>query len=254
MPEQRLNSALERKMWSALSNRFLKKLAIETEYELESIVGTTEELVPDSALETFRVCGPSDTQELAHLLLNVHHRLFVKLLIFKTKTVPEPLFTASVLAGAMTANPSFNKHFIWPCVLCFGRRRVLTELLRICQTGTNTQKAGAAEATYWATTSRNDLSWGPAGVEWNSSENADESVSDLMDELASWAVGEFVCNANIDVQRSLVSYLPRALRFSPEAAQIAIKIALNHPDDFIRSRTKVDLGQSNVYPMKPKPV
>ncbi len=55
-----------------------------------------------------------------------------------------------LLAGVHTRNPSFNKHFVFPCVLIHGRRRVVAELIDIAVRGGDAEKAGVGGALYWA--------------------------------------------------------------------------------------------------------
>src|SRR2546429_73912 len=70
--------------------------------------------------------------------------------VFKFQPVPRRLFRPMLWAGVLERNPSYNRVFIEPCVRSLGGRRVLEELLRYLESGTDEEKAGAASALYWA--------------------------------------------------------------------------------------------------------
>ena len=70
--------------------------------------------------------------------------------VFKFQTLPKRLFGPMLRAGVLERNPSLNRVFIEPCVRSLGGRRVLEELLRYLDSGTDAEKAGAASALYWA--------------------------------------------------------------------------------------------------------
>jgi hypothetical protein len=239
--------------WLTFSERFLADHGLKTVASVECRVGPLEGLVPAPVLDAFRACGPGDAEALRTLLRHPLHRLLGKLLIFATETVPEPLFEDTVHAGVMTGNPSFNKHFIVPCAIVYGRRRVLRSLLDVFVQGTDREKYGVAGALYWCSFPREHMHWphwkrrgahGPA---------PDEPIDDLLRTFEDHALEEFVRNPALDVRRALVSALPGAARRAPTLGAQAIAIAREHPDDYVRRRVLCDLGESTLIPCKPLP-
>lgn len=208
-------------------------------------------LLTEEDHEAFRKCTEADAPNFWQLVEHPHHRHTVKLLVFATRDVPEWLVGPMLLAACQTTDPSFNRHFVAPCVLRFGRRRVVSELMRIAQGGSNRIKVGAANAMYWGAIKERE-SWWPPGARLHRSLEArpDESIDDLLGSFETWAVNEFLTTQSVELQRSLVHYISsERVRMCPEA-KIAIEQARVHPDGYIRARLQVDLGESNLFPCR----
>lgn len=235
--------------WLTFSERFLDAHHLGSVASAECRVGPLEGIAPGEALEAFMACGPTDAHELRGLLRHPRHRLLVKLLILATKTVPEPLFEDTVRAGALTNNPSFNKHFIFPCAISHGRRRVAECLLEVFEHGTDRERRGAAGAMYWCSVPREHMYWPHEGGRERPS--PDEPIDDLIQLFEDAALQEFLHNPALDVCRALVSWLPNAARRAPALGARAIAAAREHPDEYIRQRVLCDLGESDLIPCKP---
>ncbi|MDO9022286.1 MAG: hypothetical protein Q8S73_31505 [Deltaproteobacteria bacterium] len=173
----------------------------------------------------------------------------MKLLIFATKTVPEPLFEDTVRAGVLTSNVSFNKHFIFPCAILYGRRRVAESLLGIFMHGTDREKCGTSGAVYWCSIPRQEMYWPHDGGRERGS--ADGSIDDLLQLFEDAALEEFLHNPALDVRRALVPWVVSAARRTPELGARAIAIAQEHVDEYIRQRVLCDLGESELIPCLP---
>ncbi len=238
--------------WLTFSKRFLADHRLDTVASVECRVGPLEGLVPVTALDAFRACGPEDAQELRGLLRDPRHRLLVKLLILATETVPEPLFEDAVHAGVMTDNPSFNKHFIFPCAIVCGRRRVVRSLLDVFARGTDREKYGVAGTLDWCSIPREHMYW-PHRAGGAPRPTQDDPIDDLIQTFEDCALVEFVENPALDVRRALVSALPGAARRAPALGAQAITIAREHPDEYVRQRVLCDLGEGTLLPCKPLP-
>jgi hypothetical protein len=159
-------------------------------------------------------------------------------LVFKFQPVPKRLVPSMLLAGVLTKNLSFNRWFIEPCVRSFGSRRVLEELLRYFDSGTNVEKAGAASAFYWV-----------GGNPRN------EELDDVILSIRCRMLREFVDNADLQVRRRIIPMLTLKSKDYPEEYRslvpIAVDIARSHPDEYIRHR--VESGWSwRIRPRKNK--
>jgi hypothetical protein len=238
--------------WLTFSERFLADHRLDTVASVECRVGPLEGLVPAPALDAFRACAPEDAEDLRVLLRDPRHRLLVKLLIFVTEAVPEPLLEDAVRAGVMTNNPSFNKHFIFPCAIVYGRRAVVRSLLDVFTRGTDREKYGVAGALYWCSMPREHMYW-PHEDGGARRPAQDDPIDDLIRTFEDRALEEFVENPALDVRRALVSALPGAARRAPALGAQAIAIAREHPDAYVRRRVLCDLGESPLFPCKPLP-
>jgi hypothetical protein len=177
---------------------------------------------------------------------------------------PEPVFDALMRAIVHDPNPSFNRQLIDPAMAAAGRRAVQVALLGMLATGTNSEKAGAARAWYWA----NAYSGTPGLKEWRARFVGNGGISvelkkELADLQASWqkarqreavtvadlrarwreaALREFVSNEDLDVRRCILPGLSLKPADYPDdlkhLAATAIRIARTHPDEYIRHRVE----------------
>ncbi|MFJ2581667.1 hypothetical protein [Kitasatospora aureofaciens] len=150
--------------------------------------------------------------------------------------LPEEYFEALLAAAVYDPNPSFNRRLVEPALAAFGRRRVRTALLAWLQTGTDTERAGAARAWYWTALSVGD-NWTAIG--------ADDGAS-VRDAWHAAALREFVTNEDLDVRRSILPGLPLVPRAYPAElhplVERAVEIARTHPDEYIRQRAETQVG------------
>jgi hypothetical protein len=158
--------------------------------------------------------------------------------------LPDTLLPLLMRVAVYEADPSFNRSFIDPCLHAYGARRVQEALLGYLGTGTNSEKAGAARACYWA-----QRPLPPSQRRARSAEDRhDEDLAELRTILATTMLQEFVANEDVDVRRSLIPQLSfDALqypdRYKPLIAT-AIAIARDHPDDYIRHRVEIQIRQA----------
>lgn len=195
-------------------------------------------------------CTAATTQTLTTLLEDPRHRHAVHSLVVAARCVPDPLLRPMLLAAARTLNPSANRKFVEPCILAFGRRRVVSTLLSIAANESSGVRAGAVNALYWAWAARESLSW-PGEEAAPAPFPPDEPVEDLRAEFMAWAVREFVVSADLDVRRALASTLIPARRYEPELAERAIAMARGDSDPYVRQRIAADLGESRLLPCLP---
>jgi hypothetical protein len=151
--------------------------------------------------------------------------------IFDLRSVPEWLFSSMLLAGVFEPNPSLNRRFIEPCVRSFGARRVLEELLRHLETGTDIEKAGAASALYWVNANPKK-----------------EELGDVHQRIRCQLLREFIDNADIEVRRNIIPGLDLEPKLYPEEYRALVPIAVeiarsapDHPDEYIRHRVEIQL-------------
>lgn len=239
--------------WLPLSEHFLATHHLQSATSIEARVGPLAGLAPPAVLDAFRACAPADAVELRRLLADRRHRLIVKLLILATETVPEPLFEDTVRAGVLTDNPSFNKHFLFPCAIVHGRRRVMDILLELLDHGTDREKHGSAGALYWCSMRREHMYWPHHDGRPESRPAPDAPIDDLLRRFEDRALEEFFRNPALDVRRALVHHLPAAARRAPALGAQAIAVAREHSDDYVRQRILVDLAESALIPCKPLP-
>jgi hypothetical protein len=193
-----------------------------------------------------------DIQWLSDCLASEPQKWFTAFLLSRVRQVPESLYMPMIMAGIDETNPSFNRQFIEPCIVAFGHRRVNTTLLDVFEIGTDARKAGVASALYWA------------GVRVALSADAREIEAKLLAEMQDvWVrkhrllLMEFVRNPDLQVRRRIIPKLNlEPSSYSPELqvfVQEAIRIAREHPDDYIRHRVEIQLGTSTGAIFKPLP-
>lgn len=237
--------------WQNLCEQIMRADAFAAKYP-DSFVGPVEGLPLPEELAAFQVCSPIDAAELRKLLQDKQRRVVVKLLIFASRVVPDPIFSDVVRAGVATENPSLNRLFIEPCCITHGRRRVLVELLEICKHGSSSEKRGAVDASYWAAMPCEARRW-PYDEMRSEGGGEDDVIDDLMENFSDWAVREFVSNSDLDLRRSLVSRITWAKARHPALVAEATAIARSHSDEYIRHRIRTDLGESRLFPCLPPP-
>lgn len=184
-----------------------------------------------------------DKQWLAEALADNQRKWFVLFVVKVWGSVPKALYGAMIRAAVYEVDPSVNRYFVEPCLHSYGNRRVVESLLKYAETGSDFEKAGAANALYWA------------GLPSRYPGADKDEIADLSLRRRCLYLREFAANESVDVRRSIIPSLkledaayPEELR--PLVAE-AIRIARSHPDDYIRQRVEVQLGTQAVIPPLP---
>jgi hypothetical protein len=190
--------------------------------------------------------------------LNDDDRKWFVARIFAKAPVPERLFQPFIRAAISEPNPSLNRNFVEPCIAAFGHRRVNEALLDMVQHGTDFEIAGAVAALYWANMAVRYVGDVPKYTLDHAtpeSRRAYLQLQDVWQRRRSLFLRTFVTNDAVQVRREIIPQLeldehlyPDELK--PMVAQ-AIDIARHHPDDYIRHRVEVQLGNEKL--LKPLP-
>jgi hypothetical protein len=199
-----------------------------------------------------------DWSKLENALADNEVKWFVAAVLSKAP-LPKRLLKAMLRAAVYEVNPSFNRNFVEPCIASFGHRVVNEALLDYVENGSDFEKAGAANALYWAGM---PLSFVGKTRKYTVENATPESRAAYLELKDVWLrrrflfLREFVANENVDVRRSIIPELnldetvyPDDLK--PLVAQ-AIEIARNHHDDYIRHRVEVQLGNERVFKALPR--
>lgn len=159
-------------------------------------------------------------------------------------TAAVPLFKPLLRAAVYETNPSHNRIFVEPCVRCVGWQMTTQGLLGFLASGTDFEKAGAVNALYWSVGYSNprarrsllkDAVPDPA-------ESEGETPGETIGRLRAMMLEEFVRNPDIHVRRSISTRLRKPDEYPPHLrtlAEEARRIALEHPDEFIRGRAEI---------------
>lgn len=151
--------------------------------------------------------------------------------------VPRRMIDAMLRAAVEERNPSFNRKFIEPCARAYGRRAVVERLLVYLERGTNSEKAGAANALYWA------------------SMFGEDDLGDLRAVEKATLLRIFIDVDDLDVRRAIIGKLPLRTKDHPSEAHAdvakAIEIARSSGDAYLEHRVEIQLGSGG--PFKPLP-
>lgn len=165
---------------------------------------------------------------------------FIATLLEFAHGLPETFFPPLIRAAVYETNPSLNRYFVEPAVREFGTERVAEQLLQMLKSGTNFEKGGAANAIYWVR----------AG-----SGRDTAPLSDIWQRIRDQLLAEFASNDDTQVRRCIIAKLSMKERdYSPgvrDLINVAIEIARNHPDDYIRHRIEVQLGNESLLRLLP---
>jgi len=150
--------------------------------------------------------------------------------LFNIGILPNFLFKDMLMAGVLERNPSANRAFIEVCIKHRGLKSVLELLIHYIKYGSNTEKAGAIQARYWAT--NNYLN---------------EDIDGLKLQFKSLVLDEFLQNEDVSVRTNIVSFLELEAypKFMHEKFFKAAKIARTHENEYIRHLIALQLGDEN---------
>jgi hypothetical protein len=218
--------------------------------------GKTPKPVEPSPRAVDRLTRPTDadTSWLSEALRQgteppIGRKWFVAQLFRRSSSFAEVFLVPMLDAGIDEVDPSWNRYFIEPCMNAFGPRRVNEYLLDVLESGTDSRKAGAASALYWAHV---PLVF-PGGalshdIEFATPESRAEleSLQDVWERKHCLLLETFVANSSLDVRRSIIPGLDLDPLAYPEShrplVSQAIELARHHEDDYIRHRVEVQLG------------
>jgi hypothetical protein len=162
--------------------------------------------------------------------------------------VHEDLFLPMIRAAIYEIDPSFNQYFVKPCIRTYGHRRVNEALLEFFEKGSDFEKAGAANALYWARLGFAFQGRVPAYTrEYATPESvaAYDALADIWVRRGCLFLETFVENQDLHVRRSIIPALRLDVSHYPDElgplVATAIHIARNHEDEYIRHRVEVQL-------------
>jgi hypothetical protein len=163
-------------------------------------------------------------------------------LVAATPRLPESWFGALMSTLVVDPDVSSNRQFIEPAVTAYGRRRVLETLLRYLTTGSAYERAGAANAWYWAEVPVD------YGDDWTPTPRSAAEYFALADLRARWheaLLREYVTTDDTEVRHSLLPALPLHPDAHPaesrELVDVAVRIASTSADEYQRHRVRLQV-------------
>jgi hypothetical protein len=203
--------------------------------------------IRDDILPHTSVFTSQDSDWFIRALDDAQKKWFVALVFDVTPRLPDDVFEPLLRAGVHERNPSLNRWFIEPCLKSFGTGPVIRALLDILEGDSNSEKAGAANALYWA----NVLPYHDNSGHHRLDKEPGDEFKSILVRQRNLVLQEFILNPDIHVRRSLVSRLNLDSQVYPDhlkpLVEEAITIARNHSDDYIRHRIEVELGNVQVF-------
>jgi hypothetical protein len=219
-------------------------------------LGGREEAVHEARL-LLRHADRSVWQWMSEALEHEQPRWFVAA-VFRTSPVPKHLFEPLLMAAVNADNPSFNNQFVEPCIRSFGHRAVNEFLLALVEGNDNALITGAVAALYWAKIPLRFSGDVPAYTLQHATPESQQEylkLTDVWRRKAEAYLRIFVTNEDLDVRRQIIPQLRLDESAYPDHlkpfVQRAIDIARSHPDEYIRHRVEVQLG--NVSLLRPIP-
>jgi hypothetical protein len=191
----------------------------------------------------------SDVDWLTGALTDSNGKWFVEFVLrHSPRLVAAPLFHPLIQAAVYERNPSSNRAFVEPCVRSTGWQRTAQALLVYVRDGTDFEKTGAVNALYhvFHYASSPDLYLEDRVPDPAESEGESPAATGARAHRV--LLEEFVRNPDVDVRRSIVTWLRDASDYPPDLqgpAQEARRIALSHPDEYIRERAKIKWGNQH---------
>jgi len=190
-----------------------------------------------------------DLEWLVAALSNAERKWFVARALARGRQMPRGLFAPMIRAAVYEVNPSLNRQFIEPCIWAFGPRPVNEALLDYLVGGTDFEKAGAVNALYWASSPLMGMREAPDLCEQY------EGLGDIRLRKRALLLREFMGNSSVEVRRSIIAQLPFERELFPADCwpllPQAIRIAREHPDDYIRHRVEIQLGSGGLLDALP---
>jgi len=216
-----------------------------------------------AAVERLQQASRNDLEWLLRALPDEQRKWFVADVARRAEFLPNEICEPMLDAAIDELDPSLNRRFVEPCTRAFGPRRVNEYLLAVLESGDDHHKTGAVSALYWARVLISYAVSSPAGSRgqlkpedaYQESLAAYLALSDLWERKRKLFLETFVSNESLDLRRNLIPSLNLDLGAYPDSHKPlvvrAINIARNHPDDYIRHRLQVQLGEAHL--LKPLP-
>ena len=173
--------------------------------------------------------------------------------IFSNYPVPKRLFEPLLQAAIHETNPSMNRYLVEPCISSYGHRRVNEYLLDVVEGDNDDDIAGAVAALYWANMSLSFNADAPKFTLEHASPESREAylaLADVWGRKRTTYLRIFLQNEAVRVRQQIIPSLSLDESAYPDEMQPlvrqAIDIARAHPDDYIRHRVEVQLGNEKL--------
>jgi len=215
--------------WEALYTEYVQATKLGDKARVEELVVAARSILADRDLK--------DLSWLQSALKHEHRKWFVALALRKATNMPALLILPMIYTAVNQPDPSTPGSFIEPLMRCFGPRSVNLALLHILANGTDQEKCGASYSLYWGRVlvGRNGISNDP--------------MDDVWDQKRSLMLRTFMENEDVYLRRSVLAQLSFDEAKYPEDLKPllpeAIRIARAHPDEYIRHRIEIQLGEGN---------
>jgi hypothetical protein len=185
---------------------------------------------------------PSARRWLLNALSDSQRKWFVAHVV-GTLGVPDEFFEPMIYTAVVEPNPSFNRHFVDPCVVARGTAAVRAALRGFVVSGSDREAAGAAQALYWSDKAGRLGSSHPPFL--SEAERVEEQRTLLT---------VFLQRDSLEARRSLLPelHLPKPpLDPSLEAlVDRVVALARSLDDEYIERRLAVQLGKSSLFPAR----
>jgi len=152
-------------------------------------------------------------------------------------------FESLMRAAIYDPDPSFCRAFVEPALAAYGRRSVQEFLIRTLRDGTDTERAGAAQAWYWSL-----LTADGTGSRWTAPPVApvdDDAVRQRWIEWTELALQVFVSNDHLGVRCRILPQLTLDVkRYRAELHPLvneAIHIARTSKNAYLRHRVEAQI-------------
>ncbi len=148
----------------------------------------------------------------------------------------KPLVRELISAALVELDPSYNRAFVRALRGATDWASAVDVLLELADRGGPLERGGVGRMAYWL---QIDLP------------NPDEAS---LVRLRTWILEEFVRSSDVIVLRCLIGVLDLAVDHYPEPVRCSVPIAIekarNHPDEYVRQRLAIQLGEaSGPFPM-----
>lgn len=154
--------------------------------------------------------------------------------VFHRQAAPKHLAAVFLQKGVNERNPSTNRLFVEPAVKAMGPRRVMEQLTKLLLNATENEQGGAVSAAYWV---RGD--------------DGEQRYRDARQRFRDAMLQRFVNTDSTYVRQRIIPMLSLdESDYSSDASALiseAIRIARNHPDDYIRHRIEIQLGSAGPF-------
>jgi hypothetical protein len=250
--------------WDSYCTRYLdlkRKLQVDEEdwdANWENLVADCDTIKENLVADFSPHCPPTSSEDIAwfrEALSDDKRKFFAAFALEKPRTVPETLYEPMIRAAVSERDPSKTGRFVEPCLSTFGLRRVNETLLDRFEHGSDSEKACAVQAMYWACGLVQ-----PTEHDYNNPETAVaiEAMKDTWMRRRCLLLLEFVNNPSPVVRQRIIPHLElkKSSNYPQELQHLvpqAIQIAKNNPDRYIRHRFEIQMGSGKTQSFSPLP-